>query len=94
MCGSHLAVLAHPDEPRFLVYAPIGRAVDVDATALPESALGDWTARWWDPRTGTWLPGTETIEAARVEAARANGRGFVVENPCKGQDALLFLAEG
>jgi hypothetical protein len=53
----------------------------------------DWTARWWDPRTGTWLPGAETVDAARAAAARADGRGFVLAHPCPDQDAV-FLLEG
>jgi hypothetical protein len=91
MCGSHIAVLAHPHGPHVLVYAPQGRSVDVDATRLPDSDAASWTARWWDPRTGQWLPGTERIDAARIAEARATGRGFVLRNPCPDADAVLLL---
>ena len=91
MCGSHIAVLADRRLPRFLAYVPQGRAVDVDATWLPDSGKGHWSARWWDPRTGEWLPGTERIEAARVSAARTSGRGFVIGHPRPDGDAVLLL---
>jgi hypothetical protein len=89
--GSHIAVLADRSAPRFAVYVPEGRHVDLDPGRLPAEAAGDWTARWWDPRTGAWLPGAEVVPADRVRRARERGRGVRLETAFPGTDGVLLL---
>jgi hypothetical protein len=92
LCGAHIAALAQPGARRVLVYAPQGRPFELDAAKLPR-ADGDWTGRWWNPRTGQWLPGTERIAADVVRAARENARGIPVPHPHPdtNKDAVLLL---
>lgn len=59
--GGHLRAMARTDGSAAAVYAPWGRSVHLDPGQL---RLQGARAFWWDPRAGSFLPGSNEVPSA------------------------------